>query len=96
MAVASPLSDTSPSDKSPSVTDPTVANEDSTAGAAGAAKDTQAAMHQQIEALQRQLRALQGSIDFVPKPKLAVVRTLGGAQLAYPPPGAEVPAPAPP
>ena len=49
-------------------------------------------MHQQIEALQRQLKALQGSIGSVPKTKLALVQKLGGAQLANPQPGAEVPA----
>ena len=52
-----------------------------------AAEATHAAMHQQTDALHRQFQALQRSIGFVPKPKLALVRTLGGEQLANPRPG---------
>ena len=40
--------------------------EDSAAGATGAAEDTQATIHQQFEDLQRQIKALQGSIGLQP------------------------------
>ena len=83
----------SPVDSAAGAAENTGSNEGSTAGAAGATGDTRAAMHQQLEALERQISALQGSIGL--KPRLAVVSTLGGAGLANPLPGAEVPAPAP-
>ena len=56
--------------------------EDSAAGATGAAEDTHATMHQQLEALQRQIKALQGSIGL--QPGLVMVPALGGAPLANP------------